>query len=328
MIRRRRFLAGLASVLASPAGIAQSPAAPRRIGFLFYASRQAAYDTGRYPAFVDGLRSVGLVEGRDVEILAYYADGDDARVIAMVDEALRTPPDVIVATGSPVYRALRNAKVAVPVVVTVGPDPVALGLAASIARPGGRFTGLTDAAESLVPKQVELMRAAVPNLAVIGTMLNPTNDSHRAQAKRLAAIAREVGLRFASAEASTAAAIPGALAALASAQARAVVLFGDTFYTQVFAGIAQGAIERRLATIYIIPQFPEAGGFMSYGPDLAENFRRAARFVDRILKGAKPGDLPFEHPSTYQLVVNLRTAKALGLALPPSLTARADRVIE
>ena len=328
MIARRRFLAGLLGAIASPAGIAQTGAKPRRIAFLFYASRQAAYDTGRYPAFVEGLRSVGLVEGRDVEILAYYADGDDARVIAMVDEALRTPPDVIVATGSPVYRALINAKVAVPVVATVGPDPVAIGLAASIARPGGRFTGLTDAAESLVPKQVELMRAAVPKVAVIGTMLNPTNGSHRAQAKRLAAIAKEVGLRFAAAEASTAAAVPGAMEALASAQARAIILFGDAYYTQVAATIARSAIERRLATIYIVPQFPEAGGLMSYGPDLTENYRRAASFVDRILKGAKPGDLPFEHPSTYQLVVNLKTAKALGLVLPASLLARADRVIE
>ncbi|MFI4925497.1 MAG: ABC transporter substrate-binding protein [Vicinamibacteria bacterium] len=318
----------MASALASPAGIAQTKSPPRRIAFLFYASRQAAYDTGRYPAFVEGLRSVGLVEGRDVEILARYADGDGARVVAMVDEALRSRPEVIVATGSPVYRALRDAKGDVPVVVTVGPDPVAVGLAMSIARPGGRFTGLTDAAESLIPKQLELMRAAVPRLSTIGTMLNPTNDSHRPQAQRLAAIAREAGLGFAASEASTTAAVPGALGALAKAGARAVILFGDTFYTQVFATIAQSAIEHRLATIYIVPQFSEAGGLMSYGPDLTENFRRAARFVDRILKGAKPGDLPFEHPSTYQLVVNLRTAKALGLALPSSLAARADRVIE
>jgi len=327
-MRRRRFLAGLASALASPAGIAQSKPAPRRISFLFYASRQAAYGTGRYQAFVDRLREAGWVEGRDVEILARYGDGDAALVTAMVGEALRENVDVVVATGSPVYRALLDGKVRTPVVVTVGPDPVGYGLAKSIARPGGRFTGLTDAADSLVPKQVELMRAAVPRLASIGTMINPTNDSHPPQAKRLAAIASDAGLKFASSEASTAAAIPDALSALAKAQARAVILFGDTFYTQVFATIASSAIERRLATIYIVPQFADAGGLMSYGPDLTDNFRRAARFVDRILKGAKPGDLPFEHPSTYQLVINLRTAKALGLALPSSLTARADRVVE
>jgi putative ABC transport system substrate-binding protein len=328
VIRRRRFLAGLASALASPAGIAQSPAPRKRIGFLFYASRQAAYDTGRYPAFVAGLREAGLVEGRDVEVLARYGDGDASRVKAMVDEAARDKLDVIVATGSPVYSAIRTAKLDVPVVVTVGPDPVGIGLAKSIARPGGVFTGLTDAAESLIPKQLELVRAVAPRLSVIGTMLNPTNDSHRPQSRRLAAIAREAGLGFASSEASTAAAVPDALTALAKAQAHGVILFGDTFFTQVFATIASAAIERRLATVYVVPQFPEAGGLMSYGPDLTENFRRAARFVDRILKGAKPGDLPFEHPSTYQLVVNLRTAKALGLALPPSLAARADRVIE
>ena len=328
MIARRRFVAVLAGALASPAGFAQSTSTPRRIAFLFYASRQAAYDTGRYQAFVEGLRDAGLVEGRDVEVLARYADGDAERVTAISQEAMRAKVDVIVATGSPIYRVLREAKVAIPVVVTVGPDPVAVGLAASIARPGGQFTGLTDAAESLIPKQLELMRSAVPRLATIGTMINPTNDSHRPQSRRLAAIAREAGLGFAASEASTSSAVTEALAALSKAGARAVILFGDTFYTQVFTTIAQSAIERRLATIYIVPQFPEAGGLMSYGPDLTENFRRAARFVDRILKGAKPGDLPFEHPSTYQLVVNLRTAKALGLALPPSLAARADRVIE
>ena len=124
------------------------------------------------------------------------------------------------------------------------------------------------------------------------------------------------------------ASIPEALAALAKAQARAAILFGDTFFTQVFASIASAAIERRVATMYIVPQYPEAGGFMSYGPDLTDNFRRAAVFVDRILKGAKAADLPFEHPTSYRLVVNTRTAKALGLALPASLLARADRVIE
>jgi len=189
VIARRRFVAGLAGALASPAGIAQSTSTPRRIAFLFYASRQAAYDTGRYQAFVEGLRDAGLVEGRDVEVLARYADGDAERVRAISQEAMRAKVDVIVATGSPIYRVLREAKVAIPVVVTVGPDPVAVGLAASIARPGGQFTGLTDAAESLIPKQLELMRAAVPRLATIGTMINPTNDSHRPQSRRLAAIA-------------------------------------------------------------------------------------------------------------------------------------------
>jgi putative ABC transport system substrate-binding protein len=327
VIARRGFLGGIAAALVVPWARAQ-PVAKRRIGFLYFASRQAAIESGRYPAFVQGLREAGLVEGANVDILARFADGDAARVGPIVAEALRANPDVIVAAGSQFYLTLRDARSTVPVVVTVGPDPVALGIAASIAKPGGRFTGLTDGADSLVPKQLELIREAVPRLARVGVLLNPTNQSHRSQARRLAAACRSAGVASIEADAASSAALVPALASLGKSRAQAVILFGDTLFTGAMPSIASEALAHRMASMYLVPLFPEAGGLMSYGPDLNDNFRRAGTFVDRILKGAKPGDLPFEHPSTYQLVINLRTAKALGLALPPSLAARADRVIE
>jgi putative ABC transport system substrate-binding protein len=326
VIARRRLLAGLAGMLLAARGSAQP--AKRRIAFFYFASRQAAMDSGRYQAFIQGLREAGLVDGRDVEIVPRFAEGVAERVPTIAAELLRDKVDVIVASGSQVSQALRDARTPIPVVVTVGADPVGGGLAASIGRPGGAFTGLTDGAESLLPKQLELVRSAVPRLACIGTIVVPSNDGHRLQMRRLAALARDARLRFASTECGSDAAIAPAFAAMTREKVDALILFGDTYFTQSMAAIARAAIDARMPTVYITPQFPEAGGLMSYGPDLTGNFRRAAFFVDRILKGAKPGDLPFEHPSTYHLVVNLRTAKALGLALPASLAARADRVIE
>lgn len=300
----------------------------RRIAFFYQGTRQSALDTGRYEAFVQGLRDVGLVEGRQIAIDVYYADGFRERLPNLAAEVLRSKVDVIVATGGPVYTALREAKAAVPVVVTVGPDPVAAGLAASIARPGGIFTGLTDAAETLVPKQLELLQATLPRLSRIGVFINPINvNSHRRQAERLAAAGRESGVGVVRAEVGTVAQIEPGLASLAKDRADAVVLFGDTLFVQWFARIAHAAIEHRLPSIAVTPQYPEASGLMSYGADITDNFRRAATYVDRILKGAKPAELPFEHPSKYLLAINLKTAKALGLDVPQSLVLRADLVI-
>ena len=327
MIARRGFLGGLAGALLAPSARAQ-PVSTRRVGFIYFASRQAALESGRYPAFVQGLREAGLVEGTNVEIFARFADGDSARVAQIVAEALRANLDVIVAAGSQFYLALRDARSTVPVVVTVGPDPVGLGIAASIAQPGGVFTGLTDGADSLVPKQLELIGEAVPRLARVGALINPTNHSHRSQARRLAAACRNIGITYMDADAGAASTLVPAMASLAKGRVQALILFGDTLFTAALPTIAREALDRRMASLYLVSLYPEAGGLMSFGPDLNDNFRRAGTFVDRILKGARPGTLPFEHPSKYELVINRRTAVALGLALPPSLAARADRVIE
>ncbi len=244
---RRTFLASAAGgALALPlAAHAQLPGKVWRIGFFYFGTRQSALDTGRYDAFVQGMRDLGYVEGKNVAIEARFADGKIDQLPALAAELVRAKLDVIVATGSPVYSALRFATTSIPIVVTVTTDPVIEGLAASLVRPGGNFTGLTDTAADLGLQQ-----------------------------------------------------------------------------------IAQAALQHRLASIYLIRQYPMAGGLLSYGPDIVDNFRRATTYVDRILKGTKPTELPFEQPARYVLAVNTKTAKTLGLTIPQSVLVRADEVIQ
>jgi putative ABC transport system substrate-binding protein len=233
-----------------------------------------------------------------------------------------------VATGSAAYRALQHAAASIPIVVTVTADPMIDGLADSLARPGGNFTGLTDTAADLGPKQIELLMAVVPQLSRAGVLLNPDNVSHPVQMKRLMLAAQKAGVQIVLAEAGTIADIEPGFATLARERASAVILFGDTFFVQQLQQIAQAAIKYRVPSMYTLHEFAEAGGLMSYGADLVDNFRRAATYVDKILKGARPGDLPFEQAARYSLAINLKTAKALGITMPQSLLVRADEVIQ
>jgi putative tryptophan/tyrosine transport system substrate-binding protein len=214
------------------------------------------------------------------------------------------------------------------VVVTVAADPVLEGLAASVARPGGNFTGLSDTAADLSLKQLELLKEVVPTLSRVGLLLNPDNRAHPAQATRLILAGQRLGVQVALAEAGQLQQLEAAFAALARERVHAVMLFGDTFFSQQIREIASGALKQRLPSIYIIRDYAEAGGLLSYGAPLIENFRRAASYVDKILKGADPAQLPFEQPTSYVLAINAKTARALGLTIPPALRLRADRVVE
>jgi len=227
-----------------------------------------------------------------------------------------------------VYSALRHVTTTIPIVVTVTADPVTEGLAASFARPGGNFTGLSDMAADLGPKQLELLRAVLPQLSRVGVLLNPDNVSHPAQITRLMLTGQNVGIQVVLAEVGTVEQIEPGFAALARERADAVMMFGDTFFVQQFQQIAQSALKHRIASIYLIHEYAKAGGLMSYGPDIVDSFRRAATYVDKIFKGAKAGDLPFEQAARYFLAINLKTAKALGLTVPQSLLVRADEVIK
>jgi putative ABC transport system substrate-binding protein len=201
-------------------------------------------------------------------------------------------------------------------------------LAASLARPGGNITGLSDTAADLGPKQLELLMTMVPQLSRVGVLLNPDNLSHPAQMTRLMLAAQKLGVQVVLAEAGTVADIEPGFDSLARQRADAVILFGDTFFVQQFQQIAQAALKHRKPSTYLIREYPRAGGLMSYGADIVENFRRAATYVDKILKGARPGELPFEQPAKYSLAINLKTAKALGLTVSQSLLLRADEVIQ
>ena len=298
-----------------------------RVGFFYFGSRQSSLDSGRYHAFLLAMRDLGYVEGKNLQIETRFGESKIERLQDLAAELTRAKVDVIVATGGPVYGVLRQTTTTIPIVITVVADPVLAGVATSLARPGGNFTGLSDNGAELMPKQLELLMSVIPRLSRVGVLLNPDNDAHPVQAKQLTSLVQKLKVQVVSAKAATVADIEPGFASLARERADAVMLFGDTFFVQQFQDLAQAALRHRMPSIYLIHQYAQAGGLMSYGADLLDNFRRAASYVDRILKGAKPSDLPFEQPVRYSLVINLKTAKALGLTIPQSVLLRADEVI-
>ncbi len=316
------------SILQAPLAAAQELAKVPRVGFLYFGSRQSAMETGRYNAFVKGMRDLGYVQGKNLVIEDRFADGNPERLPGLVAELLGLRVDGIVATGSPVYSALREATATIPIVITVSADPIGEGLAASLARPGGNITGLSDASSDLFSKQVELLMTSMPKLARITLVWNSTNSSHPALRRQIQAVGRAVGIEVTDIEAHTTDDIQRSFAAMAHTRTGAVVLLPDTFFAQQLRQIAQLTLKHRLPSIGWIRQYSEDGGLMAYGEDVTDNFRRAAVYVDKILKGTKPGDLPIEQPTKFELVVNLKTAKALGLTIPQSVLVRADEVIQ
>ena len=330
MNRRRELIIALgASALVAPRGsFAQQQGKVWRIGFLYFGSRQSALDTGRYSAFVQGIRELGYVEGKNVTVEARFGDGQVEHMSALAGELVRSKVDVIVATGTGAYRALQHATTTIPIVITVTNDPVVLGLAASLSRPGGNFTGLADTAADLGPKQIELLTIVVPKVARVGVLLNPANASHPTQLERLMLATQKVGMQVVLAEAGTVADVESAFISLAQYRADVVILFADNFFVQQLRQIAQAAIKQHVPSIYTIHEYVKVGGLMSYGADLVDNFRRAASYVDKIFKGANPSELPFEQPTKYSLAINIKTAKTLGLAIPQSMVLRADEVIQ
>jgi putative ABC transport system substrate-binding protein len=330
VIDRRVFLGTLAGgLLAAPlAAEAQQAGSVQRIGFLYFGSRESALDTGRYAAFVEGMRELGYVAGKNVVVEERFADGKPERLPDLVAEVLRFKPDVIVATGTPVYSALRQATATVAVVITVTADPVGEGFAVSLARPGRNITGLSTAGSDIFPKQIELLVACIPKLARITALWNSANPSHPARLREIQVVARNVGIDVIGMEARAADGIQRRFASIGRAQTGAVVILPDGFFVQQLRQLTQLALKHRLPSIAEVRQYAELGGFMTYGQNITDTFRRAAHYVDKILKGAKPGDLPIEQPTKFELLVNLKTAKALGLTIPPSLLQRADQVIE
>lgn len=329
MITRRKLLTAFsAGAIAAPfANLARAQGKMARIGFFYLGSRQSALETGRYNAFVQGMRDLGYVEGKNLIIESRYADGNSDRLPALAAELIKANIDVIVATGAPTYRALQQAT-AIPVVITVGSDPVREGWAASMARPGGHFTGLTSTAAEAGPKLLELLMAVIPKLSRIAVMVHPNNSAHPPQLKNIMSVAQKSDIQVMLAEADTAPGIGREFAMLAKQRVGAVILLNDTFFVQQLREFAAQSLKHRIPSISSLIDYAELGGVMSYGPDLVDNFRRAAAYVDKILKGTKPGELPIEQPARYRLTVNRKTAKALGLTFPQTIMVSADKVIE
>ena len=330
MSKRRKLIVALgAAALAVPFGsYAQQQAKVWRIGYLDFGSRQSNVDAGRYAALIEGLRERGYVEGKNLVLEARYADGNTDRMNEYAAEFVRKKVDLVLTRGEPATRAALRATARIPIVAPVAIDPVRAGYAASLARPGGNVTGLTNGIEDTLEKLVELLIVAAPKLKRIAVLNNPENGAHSSLLSSLQAAARQTGKQILPMSVRTPEEIVNGFAAIGRKRVDAVIILPDVFLFQQRTQIATLVLNNRLPSIYTQAQFPEVGGLMSYGPDVNDNLRRAGSFVDKILKGTKPGEIPFEQPTRYYLVINRKTATALGIKSTNELLARADKIIE
>jgi ABC-type uncharacterized transport system substrate-binding protein len=305
---------------------AQPPEKVPRIGFLGPRTRS---DAGGYvDAFLQGLRDLGWVDGKTIVIEYRWAEGKSNRVPDLVAELVRLKVDVILAGSSAVAVAAKNATGTIPIVMATGGDPVGLGLVASLARPGGNVTGLSfSVGTDTIGKGLELLNESVPKARRMAALSNPANPSHALAIEPLRIAARSLGVQLQLLEARDPNEFNNAFAAMARERVGALLVVLDPFFGFHRARLLDLAAKSRLPAMYGSREYPEAGGLMSYGTDFRYNFGRSATYVDKILKGAKPADLPVEQPTKFELVINLKTAKALGLTIPQSILARADEVI-
>ena len=328
-MNRRSFITlfGGAAAAWPLAARAQQPERIRRIVFLHGRSDNDPEEQVRVVAFQEGLASLGWTENRNVKIEHRFSGGELARIQDYTAEVVSSPPDVIVANGSPVIAALKQATRTIPIVFSVVNDPVGQGFVASLSRPGGNITGFSYVDFPMIGKWLEVLKEIAPNLKRITLMFNPQTAPYYSR------FFREFGATAARAELSetpvrNAAEIEAAIAMFAREPAGGLIIGPDPF-TNTQRGLIMALAERhRLPAIYGFAQFVREGALISYAPDATETVRRSASYVDRILKGEKPADLPVQAPTKYELVINLKTAKALGLTMPDTVLARADEVIE
>jgi putative tryptophan/tyrosine transport system substrate-binding protein len=279
-------------------------------------------------AFKEGLQKLGYTEGRNIRIEYRWAEGDLSRLPQFASELVRLQVDVILAGGTAGASAARDATREIPIVMAGAGDPVEAGLVTSLARPGGNLTGFAAAAPESASKRLELLKEAVPKIHRVAVIWNPTSPTAQREWNVTQEAAKVLGLVLVSREARNEQELKDVLTAVVTTQADSMMILNDPFVFTYRKIIADSAIGSRLPSVYGFSEFVDAGGFMSYGAVISDTYRRAAAYVDKILKGAKPRDLPVEHPTKFELVINLKTAKALGLTIPPSLLLRADQVIE
>jgi len=325
--RRELLIAFGAGALAWARAVrAQAPAKVRRIGLLSQFSPSDAAPW--HQAFRMGLRDLGWIEGKNIIIDYRYAEGKFDRLPDLAVDLVRLNVDVIVASVPTDALAAQKATRAIPIVMAIAPDPVAMGLVESLARPGGNVTGLSNMAVELVGKRLELLKEMVPKLSRVAVLWNPQGAASTLSWKEIQLAARQLGVQLHSLEVRSPDDFDKAFEDATRARAGALFIIPDQLIITNLQRIAGLAAKSRLPSIFQFSEFADAGGLVTYGVDRADLFRRAAAFVDKILKGAKPGDLPVEQPTRFELVVNLKTAKAIGLTIPQSVLFRADRVIE
>lgn len=326
-MNRRRAVFAIATALAAARAQAQAPV--RRIGFLYFGSRESAMATGRHQSFLDGMRTFGYIAGRDFALEERFADGKRELLRAHAEELARRKVDAVVAGGSPAVSEMRRASATTPIVVAImGGDPVRDGYAASLARPGGNVTGVYTSNAELLPMQIELLAKVAPAAKRIAALSNPANPVHPGLMEVVQAAARKAGAEAIAVKSSTPAQIDEAFEEMKRAGAGGLVVLGDTFFIQQSRQIAALALRNRLPLVSTTREYVDAGGLFSYGENANENFRLAAGYVDKILRGARAGDLAFSRSQRPHLVVNRKTFAALGLAVPQELAVRADAVIQ
>jgi putative ABC transport system substrate-binding protein len=339
MITRSRFLGVVARIAvfalmpstcltASPTA-AQTPGKAPIVGRLSSTLSHDAIAVATLRAFRDGMAALGHVEGRTYVLETRFAEGDPERIAALAADLIRLKPDVIVAAGGPAVRAAMRATATIPIVIASGiADAVGAGLVASLARPGGNVTGFSGQSEELYGKQLEFLRELTPGLSEVAVLYNSAT-TESATLARLATTGAALGLKLRPIGIGSAQDLEAMFARAGGARSQAMLVIPDpTAFTGMRDRIAALALRHRLPSVYAFRFYTEAGGLLSYYWDLVDTHRRSAAFVDKILKGAKPADLPVEQPTKFELVVNLKTAKALGITIPQSVLIRADEVIE
>jgi putative ABC transport system substrate-binding protein len=326
--RRNLIMALGAGALTMPFGSWAQQGKVWRVGYLDLGSRQSMLDSGGYAALMEGLHEHGYVEGKNLVLEARYADGNADRLSGLAAELVRQKVNLIVARGAVETPAAEKAMATMPIVLVSATDPVGNGFGASLARPGRNVTGMSSGADETVQKLVELLIVAVPKLKRIAVLTNPANRVHPPLLSRVQAAGKQAGKQILPISARTLEEIERGFAGMMRERADAVMILIDPFLAQQRTQIAGLALRHKLPSIYQRSQHVEVGGLMSYGSDFNDNFRRAGIFVDKILKGTKPGDIPFEQPTRYYFVINRKTANTLGIKISGELLARADKVIE
>jgi putative tryptophan/tyrosine transport system substrate-binding protein len=329
-MNRRETVLALFALGATPfASEAQKPTKVRRIGFLAVRRRPSPGSPDPfYSAFVHGLEELGYYEGKNLTIEWRYADGKFERLPGLAAELVKLNLEVIVTSSTPPTVALQKATRSIPIVAIAVTDPVGQGLTVSLSRPGGNVTGLANLFDDVAPKQFELLKEIVPTISRAGVLLNKGNPSYASVLDKYLAAARQVGVTPILFDARTAEGIESAFAAMPRERVEALIVVADSFLAGQREQIAALELKHKLPSMAPFVEDALAGTLLSYGPNIAEVFRHGATYVDKILKGARAADLPFEQPTTFELAINMNTAKLLGIKIPQSVLLRADRAIE
>lgn len=299
-----------------------------RVGFLSASGRPASIESDRFGGFPRGMQELGYVEGKNLEIVWRFGDGSGDRTLALAHELVAMKVDVIVTAGVPPTSAAKQATASIPIVMGTATDPLGSGLIVSLARPGGNITGLSNVAVDLGSKHLELLIDIVPRVARVAVLMDPDTSTHPSILRSIQAAARRANVTILPVEAQNARAIDEAFAIMARDGAGALIIPISPLFNQQRRQMAELANKYKIPAVSGLTEYAEVGGLIGYGQNLTEHYRRAATYVDKIFKGAKPADLPVEQPTRFELLVNRSTAQSLGLALSQSLLIRADRIVD